>query len=365
MSACNLPIVGGGQRSSMVSAATVKGHGDVGLRLVNHQVSMGRLIALMNRVRCFLEPKDFIEAVSLAFKEVQAQHVRQLVSDGFRTEASFLLFQKAVRLAREVHGGGSVMVLGCGRGFAGESSEFAAQAIREILSADQWKLDTCDISPLTLSLDQNSFFSTPEFAGREQGYDLVVAHSLLHFIPDVTSFFRMLCRLLKPVGGIILGHEPNAAFWQNKECQSAVKELRMARRTRGLVRQLTANQLFRRLTGQSRSRTMVDKVNQKLMERNGFAGLTSNEMSRLVDVHRPEAIPGQFRIGFDGFDLQELTRSYLPGFSLFWAGTSAHLGYISSSSLSPEWLRREASLAENEPLAGSVLNAYWRTDPHT
>jgi SAM-dependent methyltransferase len=350
----------------MVCAATVEVNGDVGLRLVNHQVSMGRLIALMNRVRGPLEPRGFIEAVSLAFKEVQAKHIRHSVSDGFRTEASFLLFQKAVRLAREVTGGGSVMLLGCGSGFAGESSEFAAQVIREILSADEWKLDTCDISPLTLSLAQNSLFSTPEFAGREQSYDLVIAHSLLHFIPDVTSFFSMLCRLLKPVGGLILGHEPNAGFWQSKECQSAVKELRIARRTHGLVRRLTANHIFRRLTGDNSAERMVDKVNQRLMERNGFARpLTCNEISRLVDVHRPEAIPGPFRIGFDGFDLEELTRSYLPGFSLFWAGTSAHLGYISPSSLSPEWLRREASLAEKQPLAGSVLNAYWRKDPST
>jgi SAM-dependent methyltransferase len=336
-------------------------------RLVNHPVQMKRLSELMKRVHSSLGPSEFIEAVSLAFKEVQTSFSRNVARQRFRAEASFDYFQKAVQMCRELPGlQRSAMVLGCGRGFAGESSEFAASETHEILSADSWTIDMRDVSPPQLRLNSDRLFATLEFADREGRYDLVVSHSLLHFIPDLNAVFKLIRRLLKPVGALVVGHEPNAKFWQCLECQRAVAELRKARRAPGWRGHLRVGPILRRLGRHDSTQKLFDKVNRRLVKHNGFSGpLTRNEITRLVDVHRPEAVPGDFCIGFDGFDVEELTRLYLPGFRLIWVGTSGHLGYTPLSSLSPEWLRREAILADQHPLAGSVFNAYWRRAPTT
>src|SRR6202023_38514 len=82
------------------------------------------------------------------------------------------------------------------------------------------RIDSMDLSPAVLR-------SLPQaFTGREHSYDLIVSHSLLHFIPDVNQFFQLVHFLLKPTGGLILSHEQNAAFWRNTACMAAVADLR-------------------------------------------------------------------------------------------------------------------------------------------
>jgi len=316
----------------------------------------------MNRVQSILEPPQFVETVVLAFKEVQETYLPSPIGDRFRSERSFEQFQEGLRVATDVAGSDhSILVLGCGRGFAGESTQFAVDAVQEIVSSTDWTIDTRDLTPATFGVSLDTLFTSGDFAECRNNYDLVVTHSLVHFMPSLDAFFGLVRSLLKPSGALVVGHEPNAEFWRNQQCQLAVNEWRRARRRRGWRERLKVIPIVRRLGRRDSVQVLADRVNQRLRDEYGFkADLTRSEISRLVDIHRPEATPGGFRIGFDGFDHEELTRTYLPGFALTWIKTSAHLGYASATSLSDEWSRREVELAEAFPLAGSVLNACWR-----
>jgi hypothetical protein len=78
-----------------------------------------------------------------------------------------------------------------------------------------------------------------------------------------------------------------------------------------------------------------------------------------VDVHRPGAVGGSFRIGANGLDFEDLQNSYLPTFGLHSVWTAGHLGYLSNSATRGDFHAKEMRLAEKFPLEGSVFTAYW------
>lgn len=320
---------------------------------------MALLSTVMSRVHARLEPAEFIEAVAIAFQEARNRESVEVMDQRFRREASFQLFQKALGLAL-MRGGPaqSVLVLGCGRGFAGETADFAARVVQESFASPR------GLQVRTLNVTPRTCFQAPELAGTERTWDLVVTHSLLHYIPNLGPVFDLIRRALSPSGGLIVSHEPNARFWQSPECQAMVANLRKARRLLRLRRRLRPSHLFRRFRTKAQPVVSVSVgVNRYLAERHELsAPLTDEEIRRLVDVHRPGALPGTFRIGLNGFDTDDLGKIYLPDFRLLWTGSSGHLGYADASVFPPEWQRIEATLAAKQPLAGSVFTAYWSRD---
>jgi len=335
------------------------------IRLAEHEASMDHLNALMRRVNACLTPAEFIEAVAVTFQEARNGELREVMGQRFRAAASFSMFQKALHLALSERGQAqSILVMGCGHGFAGESADFAAGVLQEIFLSKRASVTTCNLSSGFLRQDPETLFSTSQFAGQEGTFDLVVAHSLLHYVPDLTAAFTLIRRLLKPSGGLILSHEPNARFWKDEACQEAVQALRKEVRAGQRRSRFNVARLYRRFrAATSQTERVSDRVNRRLMERYGLMGsLTENEIQRIVDIHRPEAVPGDFRIGLNGFDHENLRQTYLPGFRLIWAGSSGHLGYTCSSSLPPKWRRKEETLAASRPLNGCVFTAYWSQD---
>jgi SAM-dependent methyltransferase len=320
------------------------------------------LRTLMKRVNVTLDPVSFIEAIAMIFQEVRAEGERESMERRFRTESSFQLFQNALRLARR-SGVQSVVVLGCGPGFAGEPAAFASSVVREVFGSEKpRRIAALDLSPALLRQDPDALFANAQLDIGKGASDLIVAHSLLHYVLDIAPVLALVGRLLKPSGSLILSHEPNARFWQNSACQSAVADLRRSRRCGRLRRYLTAIRTFgrfRKVTGPPP--TVWDKVNLRLKRRYGLTGpLAENEIRRLVDIHRPEAVPGSFRIGLNGFDFDELSQLYLSDFRLEWVATSGHLGYDASSTFTPKWRSRAKALAAEQPLAGCVFTAYWK-----
>jgi SAM-dependent methyltransferase len=324
-------------------------------------ISLPTLGTLMRRVNVTLDPLSFIEAIAMIFQEVRAKGERESMERRFRTEPSFQLFQNALRLARR-SGVQSVVVLGCGPGFAGEPADFASSVVHEIFGSEELqKIAALNLSPAILRHDPEALFANAQLGIKQGASDLIVVHSLLHYVLDIAPVFALVRRLLKPSGGLILSHEPNARFWQNTACQSAVADLRRSRRGR-LRRYLTATRTFGRFRRVLRQPpTIWDKVNLRLKQRYGMTGsLAENEIRRLVDIHRPEAVPGTFRIGLNGFDFDELSQFYLSDFRLEWVATSGHLGYDTASALTPQWRRKAITLAADQPLAGCVFTAYWK-----
>jgi predicted TPR repeat methyltransferase len=327
-----------------------------------HEASMSQLLQLINRVRAPLAPADFIEAVSVAFQEQQKENSEPSMAQRFRTEPSFHLFREALLRARGSGSVGRVCVLGCGQGFAGEPADFAADVVREVFgAAAPPEILVVNLTPSLLRESPQRVLAGSGAKDATGEIDLVVVHSFLHYVLDIASVFGLIRYLLNEHGGLILSHEPNARFWQNKTCQSALVRLRNQRRStkfRSYLR--SARTRFGNRLRNSKP-TFWEGVNSRLKDRHQFAdSLTESEIRRVVDIHRPEATPGNFRIGLDGFDFDEISHAYLPGFSLKYVATTGHLGYISSASLPAAWQDVESQLEKQEPLCGSVFTAHWR-----
>ena len=327
------------------------------LRLEDHDASMAHLEMVMHRAKASLSPEEFIEAVSVAFQE-STQETKLTHENGFQSESSFGHFCEALRYGRDRCGNSaSVLVLGCGKGYAGKASSFAVPAVMETFGAQGCpKIVTCDLTPAVLRMTAREGAAAETRAGK---YDLVVAHSLLHYIPDLRQFFAFVESALAPGGALILAHEPNAAFWKNPEIQRAVAGLRRERKAPFWRKQLSRMKDWSRRARRGSS-DVWKRVNRRLQERYGFRhSLGESEIRRLVDVHRPEADPGGFKIGSNGFDIREMQQNYLKEFRLAHTWSSAHLGYLSSGELTEQWRQTERRLAEKYPLDGCVFTSYW------
>jgi len=340
-------------------------------RLVQHESSLAQLRTVMARVGARMDSEEFIEAVSIAFQDIQSENQSGGADTGFRGDTSFGQFQNALHVARQVYGPSpSVIVLGCARGFAGKAAEIAATTVAEVFGAQESvRIETLDLSPALLrEFAETSFVRGDAYSEQKHRFDLVVTHSVLHFVPDVKPFFNLVKWLLKKRGGFILAHEPNARFWENRYCLSAVNALRRDLSSGGLTKGLKsllhpARMLapFRKVKVEPENFWL--RLNRVLAERHSFCGpLAENEIRRIVDVHRPEAFPGDFRIGLNGFDADDLGRTYLPGFQLVWSGSADHLGYNPRHMLSEKWQAKETELAREYPHDGSVFTAFWRQE---
>ena len=320
---------------------------------------MPQLQATMQRLKANLTPEQFIEEVSTAFQDAGAS--QSSVEDLFRKEPSFEHFREALERAHATcKAPAAILVLGCGRGFAGVPASFAATVVREVFApADIAELREIDLTPAMLNNYNSSRSSIPVSAGER--YDLVVTHSLLHFVPSLGSFFSLVHRSLKPSGSFVLSHEPNARFWRNTACRRCLHRFQRVRRLRGLLGTLKQRVRPARSKSAAAPQSRLHAVNAILRERHGFtADLTEEEMRRIVDVHRPPSAPSTFKIGLDGFDFEQLGRTYLSQFHLAWLASSGHMGYYDASRLSAKWKRAEQRLSNAFPLDGSVFTSLWK-----
>lgn len=318
-----------------------------------------QLQATMQRVNANLRPEDFIEAVSIAFQDAGASH--SPMTDRFRREPSFDHFREALEKAHATCKlPAAILVLGCGRGFAGVPACFATTVVRDVFTpGDIAEIQELDVTPAVLSNYNSSPTSTAGLTCDR--YDLVVAHSLLHFVPSLTPFFSLVHLSLKPSGSFVLSHEPNARFWRNTACRDSLHRFRRVRRVRGFLASLKKRFRHKPHQAVAATQSRLSRVNALLRERHGFSGdLTDEEMRRIVDVHRPTAEYSSFKIGLDGFDFEELGRTHLSHFRLAWLASSGHLGYNDPSRLPAKWQRTEQRLSKAFPCDGSVFTSVWK-----
>lgn len=108
-------------------------------------------------------------------------------------------------------------------------------------------------------------------------------------------------------------------------------------------------------------RGLYQKMNDRLRADYGFTGnLTSREIEKLVDIHSPCNLPGDFSIGFDGFDWEQLHQWFLEEFELVQVWTSDYMGGTNPSRLPVRWQQVNDALAEKHPLDGSNFTVLWR-----
>jgi hypothetical protein len=315
-----------------------------------------RLAAVAARVGAAMPPRSLPECVSTVFQELQDSGFGQDMHQAFRRWPSYRDFRGALAASRSAMKAPlSILVLGCGKGHAGCGAAYAAGVIREIFEpSDIARLEEFDISPIDIQ-------------GRLTGLgscDLLVTHSLVHFIPNLGSFFRSANRLIRAGGGYVMGHEPNRRYWMNPECRRVLERVRTAQKLRKRIRALLSPE---RYYARVRSRvappepTLERRLNDILRRRRQLTSdLTTKEIRRLVDPHLPDGLDGNFMIGLEGFDWEELQSKYLPGMRPAWTATSGHMGRWNPADLSRRWQRRNAELAARYPDDGATFAVFWR-----
>jgi hypothetical protein len=164
-------------------------------RLVQHESSLAQLRSVMARVGAQMDPEEFIEAVSVTFQDIQSENQSGAAERGFRRDTSFEQFRRVLQVAREACGPvQSITVLGCARGFAGKTAEVAAKTVSEVYGGrESVRIETLDLSPALLrEFSETSFVQGTAFTAQKHSCDLVVAYSVLHFVPDVNPLFHLV-----------------------------------------------------------------------------------------------------------------------------------------------------------------------------
>jgi hypothetical protein len=323
-------------------------------QLADHAENSDRLSELMRRVETPLSPPEFLALVSRTYMDLKGAdgHVQE---ESFRRSTSHQVFVAAIRQALTlVPHPTSILVLGVGSGFAGCRSRYARSAVIEAFTAaGHPAVESDDLTPRSLLRPRPSL---PRF-------DIVASHSLLHFVPYLGQCWRHISNSVAPGGCYVMGHEPNARFWQHPHLVELYR-----RRVAGNRRPRPA---WRRALGWvSRAMHLSDhaelhaQVNRRLIAAGAIAHhLAPVEINRLVDVHRRSLHPSPFRIGLDGIDLQQMSEAEaFADMRLVWSLSYDHAGYSSSESDAGAELRE---LGESWPDDGATCTAVWQKQPDT
>lgn len=323
------------------------------LRLHDHDSNLARLEALMKRIGAMLDPFEFLGLVQRTYQELQPAGTEEQMVARLRACPSHEIFRAALDRARpQSRPPVKALVIGCGAGYAGMTASYAAGVLKEVFGPDT-AIEECNVTP--------EMIASGIHPARQ--FDVIVTHSMMHRFANLARLFAFIDTRLADGGVFVMGHEPNARFFRNADCAQALTELCAANRRRRRLRDLADPvrwwQRAAQLLGKRPEPSLLEQVNIVLRLRHGFTSdLTPDEITRLIDIHRPVEQNTGFSIGLSGFDCDQLEREFLAGFRRLWLGTSGHLGYTHSDS--KEWRERQSQLAARYPDDGAVLSVCWQ-----
>jgi hypothetical protein len=303
--------------------------------------SLQRIESVIRRVGTRVNPNAFIETISLAYQQAQAEVMPDLdMPARFRNERSYGDFTSTLNFAFQQLGSSvKALVIGCGRGYAGCTSAYAAEVLRDVGVRVLKNVDTLELTPHILAQNATAVV---------QQYDLVVAHSVAHFIPSLEAFFGFVRARTGNV--FVLGHEPNAAFWNDPQITVLRNRQRRHRRFRTTLAKLVnpsyytakVSNTFRVKTRKSMTTAVNEILRAKFAHQ---SDLTQFEIAALVDPHLPT--DSDFRIGQKGLDATLIEKQYLSGFALLRLESS-------------EYPSLDEDNAVRRGLAGSIFSAVFR-----
>lgn len=303
----------------------------------------------MRRVGIQLDRAEFAAAVAESFRTVEPVS-ETVVQERFRKSHSYRDFRGMLRKAA-LHADGRVLAIGCGQGLAGRSAGYAAAVTREVYP-------TALIESVNYSIGGSEPAATP--------YEMVVTHSLLHFVFDFSPLCRFIDRSLAAGGSYIMANEPNARFWRNAQCVAELERVSAADgRRRHLLKYAEPSRYWAKLVRTVRSLQsgpdITAGVNRLLRERFGMPGeLTAKEILRIVDPHLRDQSAGTYRLGSDGLDWDNLAAGPLSAFHLEAARTSGYVMRDNPARIPERWRELDTDLARQFPLDGCSFTALWR-----
>lgn len=303
---------------------------------------------IMWRVGASVRPAEFVAAVVEAWRAVEVV-AEETVQERFRSTRAYADFRGAIR--RAASPGARVLAIGAGPGFNGRGSGYAASVVREVLSpAGIAQIERLDVTPAVLSDGRRPF-------------DLVVTHSLLHFVYSFRPICRLIRNLIAPGGAYVMANEPNARFWANPECVREMKQVAAAESREKRLRKLASPAIYwRRIRRMGQvGRSWCDEVNAILRARFGLVdSLTPKEIVRIIDPYVPDPYPGECGIGADGISWSELECGPLLGMRIEHVVTSGYVMRSNPTVLPERWRSLDARLAAQYPFDGCSFTAVWR-----
>ena len=248
-----------------------------------------------------------------------------------------------------------VLDVGCGTGLASDS------LLRTPLGARVHCIHLLDTSEAMLrrASERAKSWNRPfrclegllDSVGSSEPYDVVVACSVLHHIPDLSFFLRKI-RSLQMEGGIFIHlQDPNGDYLADPELSARMK--RADQELSPPVSRFTPSRIFarllRELTGRQRT-DYISRTNRELVERGVIkTRLTVPELFSVTDIHVHD---GQ------GISISDL-RKGLPDYSLISQRSYAFMGRLASA-LPDHFREIEDRQTAAHALNGFHIGALWR-----
>lgn len=262
---------------------------------------------LLDRTGTKLDGKNFIQVVSNVYHQAESESYD--ISHDEIIEAERIRLRSLYSKIEELPLRPRVVDLGCGTGHA---SQILLDFLKEN-DSEFAKLICVDPSPYMLSKCQEKLLILDK-KEMVQGYiddidstskyDLIITSSVLHHIPNIYEFALKISDLLCENGSWVMSHEP-------LEQTSFMNSMRSIFNFLGRFQRRIKKRLFptpQKVQGNDILNVVADKlVAIGITPRHK---LTPRELRGVIDIHTPKHHPGNFSIGYEGFNIQDLQIAY-------------------------------------------------------
>jgi len=251
----------------------------------------------------------------------------------------------------------SILDFGCGVGFCGD------MALDNIPHDEIARLTSIDFAPKILEVCQERLsrrFTRGDYhldlstvTGGD--YNLLLTNAVLHHLYDMDLHLRELESRLAPGAWWVLGHEPSARFYRNRECLRVLELERQANRWNRFVR---PSKYARRLNWLTYG-DMNKRAAKRCVELGLFAKAPSHVViDRIVDCGVANSVD-EANVG-RGYDFEEMQERLKGRWSLEAVETYSFMGIHYEGDLTPYWRRQAERLRADHPKDGANFTALWR-----
>jgi SAM-dependent methyltransferase len=300
-----------------------------------------------------LSPEEFHAEVNLAFHNAESSAYDVLHRTMWQSlPVQFELLADGLAAERRLPD--TLVVLDVGSG-TGLSSELL---LRTSLGPRIRRIDLLDTSPgmLSVSTARAQHWGVPfrahhggiEGVSGESPYDLILACSVLHHIPELPAFLGNVHRLQRRGGAFLHLQDPDA---------ESIGSRRLARRRLLMRAAHRMRRLFSTSAARGDSGEYLNSVNRTLLDAGVVkTGLTAEELWSVTDIH----VPGNaFGVG-NGVSM-ELIRGALPGYSNVVRRSYGFFGQLAGDLPAPLRWRERALVTAGAP-EGYFLAGAWARD---
>jgi SAM-dependent methyltransferase len=324
------------------------------------ETGLEHLLPLLHSKGVTVGLKEFHQTVNLVFHNFESAVYDQIHQDMRQSlPRQFGALVDDWLASNDVPAPLSVLDVGCGTGLSTElfsATEIGPRIGRvDLLDTSLEMLRWCAKRPCLRHFDHRLICGTLDALPAHSAYDVVVACSVLHHIPDLAGFLAHIGRLQRPGALFLHLQDLNGDYLHDAQLERRSRELasRPAKRLPAWTKRLTpkrvAKRLWRELSGRQ-DKSYIDRVNDELLASRVIQKpLTAAELWSITDIRVYDG---------KGICISEL-RSHLAAYDLLSVRTYSFFGTMYSE-LPPSFRGEEDRLISARALDGLHVGAIWR-----